>query len=54
MAITLHDITVWDTGETIDLIVDDSADALTEQPLAENIDATGLALAGADPYRTTA
>ena len=52
MAITLHDITVWDTGETIDLIVDDSADALTEQPLAENIDATGLTLAPgfADPH----
>ena len=52
MAITLHDITVWDTGETIDLIVDDSADALTEQPLAESIDASGLTLAPgfADPH----
>lgn len=52
MAITLHDITVWDTGERIDLIVDDSADTLTEKPLDTQIDASGLTLAPgfADPH----
>ena len=52
MAITLHDITVWDTGEHIDLVMDASPEALTEKPLAADIDASGLTLAPgfADPH----